>query len=128
MSVLVSKFCLDELAVETGDVSDGFALRTYCLAGTCVGTVTESEFVHLGYHCLCTAGSLNATLWKECELAYLRADEEHSRTVLTCCYAGTATDTAGAVHCFVGVFLGDEDGVGILWSSCAYCGVAACSA
>ena len=64
---LVGQFCLDELAVQAGDVGDGFALRTNGLAGTGVGAVTETEFVHLGYHCLGTTGCLYATLWKESE-------------------------------------------------------------
>ncbi len=47
---LIRKFGFDEFAVETGDVGDGFALWTYGFASACVGAVTESEFVHLGYH------------------------------------------------------------------------------
>ena len=68
---LVSKLSLDEFAVETSDVSDSLALRTYSLASTCVCTVTETEFVHLSNHRLSALSSLWASLWKKCQLAYL---------------------------------------------------------
>ena len=120
---LVSQLCLDELAVQAGDVGDGFALRTYSFASTGVGAVTEAEFVHLGYHSLGTTGCLYAALWKKGELRYLRADEEHGRTVLTSCHAGTTTDAGSAIHCLVSILLRDKDGVGVLWSTCANGGV-----
>ena len=75
---LISQLCLDELAVEAGDVGDSFALGAYGFAGTGVGAVAKAEFVHLGYHSLGTTGCLYATLWKESQLANLRRDEEHS--------------------------------------------------
>lgn len=68
---LVGELCLDELAVEAGNVGDGLALGTNGLAGTGVGTVTEAQFVHLGNHCLGTACSLYLALRQESELAYL---------------------------------------------------------
>ena len=123
---LVGQLCLDELAVEAGDVGDGFAFWAYGFASTSIGAVAKAEFVHFGYHCLGTTGCLYATLWKEGELRHLRGDEEHGRAVLAGCHAGTASDAGGAVHGFVGIFLRDEDGVGILWSTCADGGVATC--
>ena len=123
---LIAKFSLNELAVQACDVGDGFALGADGLAGTGVGAVAEAQFVHLGHHVLGTTGSFYATLGKQGELADLRADEQHGRTVLTCSYAGTATDAAGAVHCLVGILLGNKDGVGILSLSGADGGVAAC--
>ena len=123
---LVCQLCLDELAVEAGNVGDGFAFWAYGFASTGVGAVAKAEFVHLGHHCLGTTGCLYATLWKEGELRHLRGDEEHGRAVLAGCHAGTASDAGGAVHGLVGIFLRDEDGVGILWSTCADGGVATC--
>ena len=69
---LVCQFCLDHLAVEAGDVGDGLVLRADGLAGTSVGAVTETEFVHLGNHVLHTTGSLYTALGKQGELANLR--------------------------------------------------------
>ena len=68
---LVGELCFDELAVEASNVGDGLALGANGLAGTCVGTVTEAQFVHLGNHCLGTACSLYLALRQESELAYL---------------------------------------------------------
>ena len=56
---LVGELCLDELAVEAGNVGDGLALGANGLAGTGVGTVTEAQFVHLGNHCLSEKGTVN---------------------------------------------------------------------
>ena len=122
--ILVCQFCLDELAVQAGDVGDGFALGTYGLASAGVGAVTKAEFVHLGYHSLGTTGCLYATLGKESELADLRGDEEHSRAVLAGCHAGTTTDAGSAVHSLVSILLGNQDGVGILSLTRADGGVA----
>ena len=49
---LVRELCLEELTVESCDVRNGDTLRTLKLAGPGVGTVTESEFIHLGNHSL----------------------------------------------------------------------------
>ena len=114
LTELVSELCLDELAVEASDVGDRLVLRALSLASASVGAVTEAKLLHLSDHCLSTLSSLRTTLRKESELANLRAYEEHCRTVLTCSYAATATDTCSAVHCLVGVFLRDEDGVSVL--------------
>lgn len=114
LTELVSELCLDELAVEASDVSDRLVLRALSLASAGVGAVTETELLHLGDHSLCTLSCLRTTLGKESELADLRADEEHSRTVLTCSYAATATDTCSAVHSLVCVFLRNKDCVSVL--------------
>ena len=123
--LLVGQLSLDELAVQAGDVGDGLALGADGFAGTGVGAVAEAEFVHLGYHGLGTAGSLDAALRKESELRDLRADKEHGRAVLAGSHTGTTADAAGAVHGLVSIFLGDEDGIGILRSTRAYSGVSA---
>ena len=123
---LVSELSLDELAVEASDVGDRLVLRTFSLTSTCVGAVTEAELLHLGNHCLSTLSSLRTSLGKKSELANLRTYEEHCRTVLTCSYAATATDTCCAVHSLVSVFLRDEDGVGILRLASANANVTTC--
>ena len=65
---LVCKLSLDELTVQAGDVGDRLVLRALCLAGTSVGTVTESELFHLHTHCLCAFCSFRTALWQQCEL------------------------------------------------------------
>ena len=47
---LIVELCLDELAVQAGDVGYPFVLRTNSFAGTRVGTVSEPQLVHSGYH------------------------------------------------------------------------------
>ena len=74
---LISKLCLNHLAVEASDVSDGLVLRADSLAGASVGAVTDAELVHLGNHVLHTTGSLYATLRKQSQLANLRRYEKH---------------------------------------------------
>ena len=71
MKTSISQFGLDELAVQAGNVADSLALGAYSLAGAGIGTVTEAQFVHLGYHVLGTAGSLYLTLGKQGKLANL---------------------------------------------------------
>ena len=68
---LVLHLSLEELAVETSDVADAYALGALSLAGTGVGAVTEAELILAGEHCLGTAGCLYLTLGKEGELAHL---------------------------------------------------------
>lgn len=126
LTELVSELCLDELAVEASDVGDRLVLRALSLASAGVGAVTETELLHLGDHSLCTLSCLRTALGKESELANLRADEEHSRTVLTCSYAATATDTCSAIHSLVSVFLRDEDGVCVLRLASANANVTTC--
>ncbi len=123
--ILVGELCLDQLAVEAGDVGDGLVLRADGLASTGVGAVAEAELVHLGNHVLHAAGSLHATLGKKGELRDLRRYEEHGRAVLTSCDTGATADAAGAVHSLVGILLGDEDGIGVLSLTSADGGVAA---
>ena len=89
----VGEFSLDELAVETGDVAQRNVLGTFGCASTGVGAVTEAKLVHLSYHSAGAASAFHLTLGEKCELADLGADEEHCRTVLASCHAGTATDT-----------------------------------
>ncbi len=120
----VGQFGFDELPVEPCDVGDGLVLRAYSLARTRVGAVSESQLLHLRHHGLCALGSLRPSLWQQCELADLRADEEHGRTILASSDASTASDARGAVHRLVGILLGDEDGIGILSLSCAHAGIA----
>ena len=122
---LVCQLCLDELAVQAGDVGDGLILRADSLAGASVGAVTEAELFHAHHHCLGTLGCLGTALGQECKLGNLRRDEEHGRAILTCCYAGTTADACCAVHSLVGVLLRDEDGIGILSLSGTDGGVAA---
>ena len=117
LTELVSELSLDELTVEASDVGDAFVLRADSFASTSVGAVTETEFVHLGNHCLGTLGSFGTTLRKECELTHLGADEQHGGTVLAGSHASAAADAGGAIHGFVGILLGNEDGVGILRST-----------
>ena len=66
---LVGEFCFDEFAVETGDVAERDVFGTFCCAGSGVGTVTETEFVHLLDHGASATCAFNLTLGKECELA-----------------------------------------------------------
>ena len=68
---LVLHLSFEELAVETSDVADAYALGALGLAGTSVGAVTEAELIHAGKHSLGTAGCLYLTLGKESELAHL---------------------------------------------------------
>ena len=121
--ILVGQFCLDELAVQAGDVGNRLTLRANSLASAGVGAVTKAQFVHLCHHVLGTLGSFYATLGKQSELADLRTDEKHSRTVLTSSHTSTTTDARCAVHGLVGSLLRDEDGVGILSLSGADGGV-----
>ena len=121
---LICQLCLDELAVQAGDVGDGLVLRAHSLAGAGVGAVAEAKLIHLGDHRLGALGSLWTTLRQQSKLGDLGADEEHGRTILTSSYAGTATDAAGAVHSLVSILLGNQDGVGVLCLTCADGGIA----
>ena len=47
---LIVELCLDELAVQAGNVGYPFVLRTNSFAGTRIGTVAEPQLVHSGYH------------------------------------------------------------------------------
>ncbi len=116
----------DELTVHATDVGKLDVFRTFSCTGTGVGAVTETEFVHLGNHCTDATVFLHLTLREVRELVYLRGNEEHSRTVLTCCHTGTATDTACRIHSLVGINLGDREGVGILCTATIEADIAAC--
>ena len=123
---LVSQLSLQELTVQAGDVSDRLVLRTNCLASTSVCTVTESELIHACNHLLSTGSSLYTTLWEKCQLVNLLADEENSRTILTCSNTSTATDTCSAIHCLVCILLRNQDSVGILSLTSTNAGVTTC--
>ncbi len=85
----------DELAVHAADVVELDVLGAFSGAGTGVGAVAEAEFVHLCYHCAYTTVFLYFTLWEQCELADLGADEEHCRAIL----AGSDTCAAADAAC-----------------------------
>ncbi len=121
----VSTLGFDEFAVEAGDVAQRNVLGTFGCAGTGVGTVAESEFVHLVDHCARAAGTFNLTLGQECELAYLCADEEHGRAVLAGSHAGAAADAGSGVHSDVSHFLRDGEAVGVRSSAAVERNVAA---
>lgn len=127
LSDLVGKFGFDELAVQAGDVGNGFVLGANGFAGTGIRAVTETELVHFRYHSLCALGCFGTSLRKQGKLAYLGADEEHGGTVLTSGNAGTAADASGAVHSLVCILLGNKDGIGVLRRTGAYRYITACS-
>lgn len=77
LTELVSELSLDELTVEASDIGYALTLGTYSLASTCIGTVAESQFIHLGHHSLGTLGCLHLSLRQECKLAYLGRYEQH---------------------------------------------------
>ena len=120
----VSTLGFDEFAVEAGDVAQRNVLGTFGCAGTGVGAVAESEFVHLVDHCA-RAGTFNLTPGQECELAYLCADEEHGRAVLAGSHAGAAADAGSGVHSDVSHFLRDREAVGVRSSAAVERNVAA---
>ncbi len=62
--VLFRELGVDELAVETGDVAQRYVLGALGGAGTGVGAVAETEFVHLAHHGACTAFALYLSLWQ----------------------------------------------------------------
>ena len=75
--LLFREFCVDKLAVETGDVAQRNVLGTFGCAGTGIGAVAETKFIHLAHHGTGTTFALNLTLGKESELAHLSRYEEH---------------------------------------------------
>lgn len=105
---------LEELAIETGDVSDSDTLRALKLAGTGIGAVTESEFVHLGDHGLRSLLGLGTTLRKQSERTDAGCNEKHCRTVLTGSYASTATDASCCIHALFSLIVRDKESIGIL--------------
>ena len=98
----------------------GDALRTLHLAGTGVGTVAESEFVHLRYHSLDPSLGLGTTLGEEGEGADARSDEQHGGTVLTGGHTRSATYASRSIHAFLCLVVRDKDVVGILGGSRTY--------
>ena len=81
-SRLVFQFSDDEVAVQAGDVADRDVLRTFSLASAGVGTVTESEFIHLRQHSFRTAQSFRFTLRKQVQLADLCRKDVYKRQLL----------------------------------------------
>ena len=117
---LIRELGFKEFAVQTRDVRYGNTLRTLHLAGTGVGAVSESEFVHLGDHGLDPFLSLGTTLGKKGEGTDPGCNEQHCRTVLTGGHTGAATYAGGSIHALLGPVMRDEDIVGILGGSCAH--------
>ena len=99
---LVGELSFDKLTVEACNVEHSLILRTNGFTSTRVGAVTETEFVHLANHSLCTLSSFYAALGQQRKLAELRTNEEHCRTILAGSNTSAATNTSGAVHCFIG--------------------------
>ena len=64
--MLIRQLSLDELAVQSGDVGDGFALGADGFAGTSVRAVAETEFFHSHHHFLGATGGLGTTLRQQC--------------------------------------------------------------
>ena len=65
-------------------------------------------------------------LREQVQLADLCRNEQHSRTILTCSYTSTATDTRSGIHSFIGHRLRYQDSVGILRSTCTNAHVTTC--
>ena len=80
-------------------------LGAFGFTGTGIRTSAKTEFVHLGYHRLGTAGTLNTTLRQLGQRRYAGSDEQHSRTVLAGRYARSATDAGSRIHTLVGILL-----------------------
>ena len=117
-SQLVLELRAEELAVETSDVSEANRLRALSGTSTGVGTVTESEFVHLSHHRFRASRCFDLTLRQERELANLRGNEEHSRTVLTSRSTCAATDTGRSVHRLVSYRFRNRNGIRIGYTTC----------
>ena len=111
---LIREFRFEELAVEPRDVRYGYALRALHLASAGVGTVSESEFVHLGDHGLDPSLGLGTALGEESERTHPRSHEQHGGTVLTGSNASTATYAGCSIHALLGLVVRNEDIVGIL--------------
>lgn len=104
---LFRAFCVDELTVETSYVAQRNALGALGGAGTGIGAVTETEFVHFANHCASTTFALYLTLGEKSELAYLCRNEEHGRAVLAGGNTCAAADASSGVHSCVGDRLAD---------------------
>ena len=121
---LVFELGLEELAVEASDVGDGDTFGALGFAGTGVGAVAETEFVHLGNHCFGAASCLDLPLREEGELANLGRDEEHGGAVFAGGSAGSTADAGCSVHGGVGVLFGNGECVGVLSGAAADASVA----
>ena len=121
---LVFELGLEELAVEASDVGDGDTFGALGFAGTSVGAVAETEFVHLGNHCFGTTSCLDLTLREEGELANLGRDEEHGGAVFASGSASSTADAGCGVHGGVGVLFGNGECIGVLSGAAADASVA----
>jgi len=92
---------------------NGNLLGALGLAGSRVGAVAKSQFVHLGDHRLGAARTLDTALGQFGERRHAGGDEEHGRTILARRGAGSAADAGGGVHRLLGVGLRDRNGVGV---------------
>ena len=109
----IAQLSADELTVEAGNVGDAHTLGALGLAGTGVGAGTKAQLVHFRQHGLGAALGFHLALRQESKLAHLGADEQHGRAVLAGSNAGTTADAGSSIHSFVGLLLGDGDGIGI---------------
>ena len=114
MHSLVGALGADKLTVESCNVAELDVLGALGSAGTCIGAVTESQFVHLGQHGLDALLGLGTSLGQQCKLADLSAHEEHCRTILASSHTSTTANTRSTVHSLIGGYLADGDGIGIL--------------
>lgn len=121
---LVFELGLEELAVEASDVGDGDTFGALGFAGTSVGAVAETEFVHLGNHCFGTTSCLDLPLREEGELANLGRDEEHGGAVFASGSASSTADAGCGVHGGVGVLFGNGECIGVLSGAAADASVA----
>ena len=92
----------------------GDALRTLHLTGAGVGTVAESEFVHLCYHCLDPSLCLGTSLGEKGEGTDACCYEQHGGTVLTGGYTSSAAHASGGIHTLLSLVVRNKDVVGIL--------------
>ena len=113
-TILLAEFRFQELPVEPGDVVHGNTFRAFHFAGTGIRAVTESQFVHLGNHGARPAGSFRTALRQEGQRADAGSHKQHGRTVLASCYASSAADAGSCIHALLGIFVCNQDIVGIL--------------
>ena len=111
---LLTELCLQEFAVQTGDMIHGNTLRALHFTSTGVGAVTKSEFIHLGHHGTGAAGGFRTSLRKQGQGADTGGDEQHGGTVLAGSNASAASDASRCIHALLGIVMRNQDVVGIL--------------
>src|SRR5690554_404189 len=109
-----------KLAVQTGDVAQRDAFGAFYLAGTGVGTVAKTQFVHAGHHVFGTTGSLYAALGQQRQLAHFGRDKKHGRAVFAGSHTGATANARSRIHSLIGIGLGNGQGVGIGYPSGIY--------